>query len=80
MIPPDIINEDTSSDMMVPEGESVRLSCKAKGYPQPHITWRREDNEDIILKDPSGAKERGTLLFCISFVVVIFVHFRVVDT
>ncbi|KAK7578213.1 hypothetical protein V9T40_010418 [Parthenolecanium corni] len=58
VIPPDIINEDTSSDMMVPEGESVRLSCKAKGYPQPHITWRREDNEDIILKDPSGAKER----------------------
>lgn len=58
VIPPDIIYEETSSDMMVPEGGSVKLVCKARGYPKPHIIWRREDNEDIIHKEPSGIKEK----------------------
>lgn len=68
MIPPDIIYEETSSDMMVPEGGSVKLVCKARGYPKPHIIWRREDNEDIIHKEPSGIKEKGKL-------VLQYVHF-----
>lgn len=45
--------------MMVPEGGSVKLICKARGYPKPHITWRREDNEEIIRKEVTGVKERG---------------------
>lgn len=44
---------------MVPEGGSVKLVCKARGYPKPHIIWRREDNEEIIKKEASGVKERG---------------------
>lgn len=44
---------------MVPEGGTVKLVCKARGYPKPHITWRREDYEEIIRKDASGIKERG---------------------
>ncbi|XKL60147.1 hypothetical protein PGB90_001163 [Kerria lacca] len=58
VIPPDIIYEETSSDIMVPEGGTVKLVCKARGYPKPHITWRREDYEEIIRKDASGIKER----------------------
>ncbi|XP_022209133.2 limbic system-associated membrane protein [Drosophila obscura] len=56
VIPPDFISEDTSSDVIVPEGSSVRLTCRARGYPEPIVTWRREDGNEIVLKDNVGAK------------------------
>ncbi|KAG5683421.1 hypothetical protein PVAND_012704 [Polypedilum vanderplanki] len=56
VIPPDFVQEETSSDIIVPEGGSVRLVCRARGYPTPTVNWRREDGNEIILKDPSGAK------------------------
>jgi hypothetical protein len=59
VVPPDFINEDTSGDLMVPEGGTVKLTCRARGYPVPHVLWRREDNADIIIKEPSGIKTRG---------------------
>ncbi|XP_034948618.1 lachesin-like [Chelonus insularis] len=54
VIPPDIISEETSGDLMVPEGSSAKLTCKARGYPEPEITWRREDRGDIIVRDTNG--------------------------
>lgn len=30
--------EETSGDMMVPEGSSAKLVCKARGFPKPKIT------------------------------------------
>ncbi|XP_046661558.1 lachesin-like [Homalodisca vitripennis] len=54
VVPPDFVNEETSSDIMVPEGGTAKLICKARGYPTPHVTWRREDNGDIIVKEPGG--------------------------
>ncbi|XP_074095099.1 lachesin isoform X1 [Cotesia typhae] len=54
VIPPDIISEETSGDMMVPEGSSAKLTCKARGYPKPEIVWRREDRGDIIVRDING--------------------------
>ncbi|KAH8387985.1 hypothetical protein KR093_010784, partial [Drosophila rubida] len=56
VIPPDFISEDTSSDVIVPEGSSVRLTCRARGYPEPIVTWRREDGGEIVLKDSQGTK------------------------
>ncbi|KRT86384.1 Immunoglobulin, partial [Oryctes borbonicus] len=50
VIPPDIINEETSGDMMVPEGGSAKLVCKARGYPKPRIVWRREDGGQIVTR------------------------------
>ncbi|CAL4067447.1 unnamed protein product, partial [Meganyctiphanes norvegica] len=48
-VPPNIVDEQTSGDINVPEGESVNLQCTAKGYPEPTIQWRRKDHK-IILK------------------------------
>lgn len=59
VIPPDIIYEDTSGDVMVPEGGNVKLICKAKGYPKPNVLWRREDGRDIVIKDTGSTKTRG---------------------
>ncbi|VVC35762.1 Immunoglobulin subtype,Immunoglobulin-like domain,Immunoglobulin-like fold,Immunoglobulin subtype [Cinara cedri] len=60
VIPPDIIYEDTSGDVMVPEGGNVKLICKAKGYPKPNVLWRREDGREIVIKSTSNTKTKVT--------------------
>lgn len=58
VIPPDIISEETSNDMMVPEGGAAKLVCKARGYPKPDIVWKREDGAEIISRSGPG-KTKG---------------------
>ncbi|XP_047985661.1 lachesin-like isoform X2 [Leguminivora glycinivorella] len=58
VIPPDFIPEETSSDVMVPEGGTVRVSCRARGIPAPVVVWRREDGADIVLRDQFGGKNK----------------------
>ncbi|XP_045481979.1 protein amalgam-like isoform X1 [Harmonia axyridis] len=59
VIPPDIIYEETSGDLMVPEGGSAKLVCKARGYPKPRIVWRREDGGAIVTRGtPNGKVEK----------------------
>ncbi|XP_022211531.1 lachesin [Drosophila obscura] len=55
-VPPDIINEDSSADMAVQEGEDATLTCKATGNPLPRVIWRREDGEMILIRKP-GSRE-----------------------
>ncbi|CAH1391120.1 unnamed protein product [Nezara viridula] len=63
VIPPDIIYEDTSGDMMVPEGSSAKLICKARGFPPPKVTWRREDGGEIILRSSTtGHKSKVSIV------------------
>ncbi|KAG8182574.1 hypothetical protein JTE90_021714 [Oedothorax gibbosus] len=70
LVPPDILDEGSSSDVVVREGANVTLTCKAVGYPTPNITWRREDNEPIPLgawqgkkfTDPSAITYEGEIL------------------
>ncbi|XP_063548661.1 lachesin-like isoform X1 [Cydia strobilella] len=62
VIPPDIIYEETSGDMMVPEGGSAKLVCKARGFPPPKILWRREDGGDIISRGGPQGKTKVTSL------------------
>ncbi|XP_066158247.1 lachesin-like isoform X3 [Euwallacea fornicatus] len=56
VIPPDIVYEETSGDMMVPEGGSAKLVCKARGYPPPKIIWRREDGGTILARGNHSSK------------------------
>lgn len=49
-VPPDITDEETSSDITVQEGENATLVCHAAGHPAPRILWRREDGESLILR------------------------------
>ncbi|XP_026471340.1 lachesin-like [Ctenocephalides felis] len=58
VVPPDFVAEDTSGDVMVPEGGVVKLTCRARGQPVPHVQWRREDGGDIVIREPSGQKTK----------------------
>nr|XP_045593504.1 MAM domain-containing glycosylphosphatidylinositol anchor protein 1-like [Procambarus clarkii] len=49
VVPPDIIDRESSGDLTIREGQDVTLTCRAKGHPTPSIVWRREDNQDIVL-------------------------------
>uniref|UniRef100_A0A0A9VWP6 Lachesin n=1 Tax=Lygus hesperus TaxID=30085 RepID=A0A0A9VWP6_LYGHE len=52
VVPPDILDTGTSTDMVVREGSNVSFQCAASGSPPPSITWRKENGEPIVL--PSG--------------------------
>ncbi|KAG8191711.1 hypothetical protein JTE90_008776 [Oedothorax gibbosus] len=48
VVPPDIVEEGTSSDLFAREGTDVSLKCAARGRPEPWYTWRREDNKPVV--------------------------------
>ncbi|GJQ77105.1 hypothetical protein Trydic_g23674 [Trypoxylus dichotomus] len=47
VVSPDIIDYQTSSDLVVQEGSDVSLKCVAKGSPEPSIIWKRENGQAI---------------------------------
>ncbi|XP_031837838.1 neurotrimin [Nomia melanderi] len=51
VVPPNILDYQTSTDMIVTEGNNVTLRCAATGSPEPTISWRREDNQLILLSN-----------------------------
>jgi hypothetical protein len=77
VVPPDIINEDTSGDVMVPEGGTVKLTCRARGYPVPHVLWRREDNIDLVIKEPTGVKTKGEFKMCRVYRYIFKANYRI---
>jgi len=68
VIPPDIISEETSNDMMVPEGGAAKLVCKARGYPKPDIVWKREDGAEIISRAGPGKTKSKDFKFYFALV------------
>ncbi|EAT41938.1 AAEL006477-PA [Aedes aegypti] len=61
VVPPNILDYPTSTDMVVREGSNVTLKCAASGSPPPIIIWRREGNEPIS----SDASSHNTSTFSI---------------
>lgn len=53
-VPPTIIDKETSTDIVVREASNVTLTCRASGYPEPYVMWRREDGEDINYNGETG--------------------------
>uniref|UniRef100_A0A182JBK3 Ig-like domain-containing protein n=1 Tax=Anopheles atroparvus TaxID=41427 RepID=A0A182JBK3_ANOAO len=49
VVPPAIVESMTSNDMVVREGTNVTLNCKAKGFPEPYVMWRREDGDEMAI-------------------------------
>lgn len=54
LVPPVIIESLTSNDMVVREGTNVTLMCKARGYPEPYVMWRREDGDEMSIAGEVG--------------------------
>ncbi|EDW77517.2 uncharacterized protein Dwil_GK24515 [Drosophila willistoni] len=57
VVPPDIVDYQTSQDVVRASGQNVTLTCSATGVPVPTITWRREENAPLWLVQES-AQER----------------------
>ena len=53
--------DSSPSTVSVRENHNATLICKAEGTPQPTITWRREDNQNIILKRKKKEGKKGTI-------------------
>ncbi|KAK4298258.1 hypothetical protein Pmani_029380 [Petrolisthes manimaculis] len=60
VVPPDIIDADSTGDITVREGQDVTLICRAKGHPHPVIVWRREDNQPILILPPSSSSSSSS--------------------
>ncbi|CAL8085091.1 unnamed protein product [Orchesella dallaii] len=46
-VPAGIIDTETSNDVVVAENQPATLKCKAKGYPPPKVSWKREDGAPL---------------------------------
>lgn len=57
----------TSGDMMVREGTNITLTCRAKGFPDPYVMWRREDSNEMYVHG-----ENGNFFFLIFALIIIF--------
>ncbi|XP_065090822.1 protein amalgam-like [Ochlerotatus camptorhynchus] len=56
VVPPDIIDDQTSQDMTVTERSNITLTCVATGVPDPSIVWKRSGNERAL----SAVEHLGT--------------------
>ena len=80
IVPPVIIESLTSNDMVVREGTNVTLTCKAKGFPEPYVMWRREDGDEMAISGENGEIffTIKMCLFCLtSIIVCFFSHFQI---
>ncbi|XP_022920985.1 neurotrimin-like isoform X2 [Onthophagus taurus] len=57
VVPPNIDDSLSSSDVIVREGANETLTCKATGSPQPSVKWKRDDNTKIIINKTLSVSE-----------------------
>ncbi|XP_053672465.1 lachesin [Anopheles nili] len=63
VVPPAIVEAQTSNDMVVREGTNVTLNCKAKGFPEPYVMWRREDGDEMAIGGENVNVVDGEILY-----------------
>lgn len=49
IVPPNIDDSLSSSDVIVREGSNVTLRCRALGSPTPAVKWKRDSMEKIAI-------------------------------
>ncbi|XP_044765147.1 neurotrimin-like isoform X2 [Coccinella septempunctata] len=57
VVPPNIDDSLSSSDVIVREGANETLTCKATGYPKPSVKWKRDDNSKITINKTLSVME-----------------------
>ncbi|ODM94538.1 Lachesin, partial [Orchesella cincta] len=62
VVPPDILDYPTSTDMVVREGANVTLQCAVTGFPKPTVTWQREDKSKITYGEHLVESVEGEIL------------------
>lgn len=62
VVPPQIDEILTSSDSEIREGADMSLRCVAVGSPEPEVTWRREDGQEIAFGRKKVASVKGPYL------------------
>ncbi|XP_055389335.1 lachesin [Condylostylus longicornis] len=63
VVPPNIDDALTSTDIIAHEGENVTMRCHATGSPEPSIKWKRDDGRKIkISKDKEVSEWEGEVL------------------
>ncbi|XP_045127617.1 lachesin-like isoform X1 [Portunus trituberculatus] len=57
VVPPDIVDNESSNDVIAQEGSDIKLRCRAKGSPRPIVTWKREDGQHIAINKSTTVLE-----------------------
>ncbi|CAG9862810.1 unnamed protein product [Phyllotreta striolata] len=58
VLSPDILTDNEANEVNEAlEGGTINLKCKAIGVPEPTITWRREDGNNIIIRQENREKQ-----------------------
>ncbi|XP_054000602.1 lachesin-like isoform X1 [Hylaeus anthracinus] len=57
VVPPNIEDYQTSSDVIIRENSNVSLTCKATGSPKPTISWKRDDGSKITINKTLSVSE-----------------------
>ncbi|XP_075214999.1 lachesin-like isoform X2 [Lycorma delicatula] len=57
VVPPNIDDSLSSSDVIVREGANVTLTCHATGSPTPSIKWKRDDGSKITINKTLSVTE-----------------------
>lgn len=55
--------------MVVREASNATLICKAAGYPEPYVMWRREDGDDINYNGDTGM----IIIVIIAIIIIIII-------
>ena len=58
-MPPDIVDNESSNDVIAQEGSDVKLRCRARGSPRPIVTWKREDGQHIAINKSTTGKVKA---------------------